>query len=186
MKGLVAMYKIEVSGIEQTTISLKKFSTKLSKAREKALYSAGKDTVQRVRFFIETGGLGTWKPPHPVTVKFTKSGSLWRKEERPGNFYGLGKFSRFVVSKSKFITGFGVNTTGGKFSKPLMGYAKYLSGGKTIVTPSMRKKFGVVGFPLKKTTTKLIIPRRLIRFDVDRMTGIFTKALEKNLDSKTV
>lgn len=188
------MFKIETTGLNNVAKKLKKFNGYFQKAREKALYEAGNYASNQVRFFVETGGGGTWKPPHPVTKNFSKSGgSFWRKEERPGNFYGLGKFSRFMVTKANVITGFGSREKSGihKFSRPLMGYAKSLLGQKIPVTKSMRRRFAATGnsnytkerttgvsfFPIKKTTTILTIPQRLIRFDVQKIITVFKKTL---------
>ena len=201
-KGLANMYKIEVSGIEQTILSLKKFPAKFRSARINALYEAGSDIRRRVRYFIESSGWGTWKPPHPLTTMYFSSHYSWiRYSHIPGNFYKLGKFSRYIVKNSSIITGFGTDNHGGAFDPFLMRCAKNLFGATIPVTQAMRRKMaatkinvwrhekripGITYFPLKKTTTKLVIPRRLIRFEVDIMVDIFTKALERNLDSKTV
>ena len=200
-RELDCVISFSIQGTEKVIGTLKAFRKTLREAKTKAMYEAGNQTIQGIRFFIESGGNGTWPASHPMTKTFSKHGkSAWRKEERPGNFYGLGKFARFLVGKTSVITGFGAREKSGlvKFSKPLMGYAKSLAGQKIVVTPTMRKRFAATGsqrytkerkpgityFPLKKSTSVLIIPRRLIRFNVEKILQVVHSSLEKFFDTR--
>lgn len=200
-RELDCVISFSVQGTSKVIGTLQAFHKTLREAKTKAMYEAGSKTMKEIRFFIESGGNGTWPASHPMTKTFSKQGkSDWRKSERPGNFYGLGKFARFLVGKTSVITGFGASEKSGlvKFSRPLMGYAKSLAGQRIPVTTAMRKRFAATGsqrytkerkpgityFPLKKSTSMLIVPRRLIRFNVEKILQTVQSSLEKFFDHR--
>lgn len=191
--------KIEIENLQQALEILQSFPKNFQLAQQKALQDAGLLASNRAREELESAGHGRWKKPHPLSKHLFTRKNVWQRMGKSfGNFYGLGRFSRYRLLGKSVLTGFGtfVQSRGqqDKFKDRMMQYSKTLRGGQIHVTPAMRKKMGATRysknsmagamfFPLRKTTKLLHIPKRLITFDVKKIVDQLVSTLQKSFDN---
>ena len=175
------MLDVHIIGLDELTTEMaKRFPTRIDRARKSALSSAGYLIRTELRNHVEYGGTG-WPSLHPLSAQRKKDkAERWRKASKRSPLYWLGKFARYIVDErgDAVVIDFGKSRSGqaGKVDAFVSAIArKHESGSSTAVTPKTRRKMaltysgkrlrkgarpGVDFFPLRKSTTRLRVPRR--------------------------
>lgn len=196
---------IQYSDISQLIKDVMMLPGIFTKARSSALKSTGFWIRGEIRDYVESGGEGKWPKLHALTLKFwkkyaAKAGrkSWFGRTRKTSALYWLGKFARYRVNKKADLlqVDFGKSRKGepGRLDPQLVQTAKRAEMGATIsVTDEMRRFLaltkrkrpkkqipGKTYFPLKKSTTKIKIPKRSIFAPVfaqvkRRVPGYFEK-----------
>jgi len=183
----------------------------LPQARGSALGSAGYELMQALRQWIESAGAGSWKKSHPMTELLEKSGGRWRKRDGfVSPYFGLGKFARYLINRSKteLRTGFGAfkakDVRKGRqlfFDERLQEIGQQAQTRRSFpVSDRMRgllgatklRRSGRAGqdyFPIKKTTTALEaaarpIARPVFAANSARIGTIFAEKFAKALQKR--
>lgn len=149
------------------------------RARKSALKSLGFQMIKTsVENYIRSAGEGSWEGLHPLSQKAEKSDGRWVRRRRSGN-RPLSRFVhlvRYRVDSEGYRlavdAGGGHGGEGSRPDKKLLGLINLLQTGADIsVSASMRRKIaaaksvisgkrGASFFLLRKTTSRLRIPRR--------------------------
>lgn len=175
------MKTVHVIGLDEAIADMgKRFPARIDRARKSALSSVGYMIRTELRNHVEYGGTG-WPSLHPLSAQRKKDkAQKWRKTSKRSPLYWLGKFARYIVDErgEAVVIDFGKSRAGqaGKVDAFLSAIArKHESGSSTAVTAKTRKKMaltysgkrlrkgarpGVDFFPLRKSTTRLRVPKR--------------------------
>lgn len=156
---------------------IRRFPDLLRRATKSALSSMGNDIRDELRKYVESGYVEGPRL-HPLTLgrkqRLTKEGRsvLARRRSHGGPLSWMGKFARYAVwgegQNTTLAIGYGRSRKGEKLTSRqqladalLTMYARKHEYGRRIrVTGGMRRLFGAAGFPLRKTTSHITIPRR--------------------------
>lgn len=195
MQQLVSM-QVAMTGLSERLLEVIELPGRFARARKSALGSVGWYIMTALANHVEYGPPG-WKQLHALTRMYWKKRGMgkgnWvrRRSAPPSPAAWLGKFARYRVSDTGSIVqiDFGKgkrNKNPGRLDPQLSAIARRIDSGERIpVTAKMRKKLaatyyraaraksdpeaGVDYFPLRKSTTEIVIPRRPI------FTPVFNK-----------
>lgn len=173
------MVSTTVIGLDEVAANLsKRYPAMAERARKSALSSTGNLIRAELRNHVEYGGTG-WPSLHPLAAQRKKDkAGRWKSARKRSPLEWLGKYSRYILdAKGESVTiDFGKSRKGqaGALDKFLSAIAaKHEAGARIRVTDKMRRKMGLTDlgrkrrgqpgsgyFPLKKSTSTLVIPKR--------------------------
>jgi len=172
-----------ITNLDKKISAFRAISNIFKQARYGGLKSSGIFGFNIEKHWIKSGGEGSWPPAHPFSQTMRKKypAGKWQIKFGAGSgFTWLSKFVQFFVTPDALQLRLGLairkNTTKEQFKNPvfLRIVFRIERGSKILVSEKMRQLMGatrrsgknLIGqtfFPLRKTTTALIIePRPLV------------------------